>query len=275
MEPGLAHHYLRVRARSRRVPKRPTKVNGTEVIRVVHIRERARVCARAVVREAREVVPRDVVEVALHGAVPPVVVRAEPCGVPRGAARRAVEVRRRVRRVVGRIGCRCVEVRLLAVRAPIVVRVPADSPDPAEEARAADDREIAPGERGGVRRGGVSGERGDVVVGVNDEEGVGRGDGVCAVASFGEVVCGRDCGQEVGVNDHPVDLDGKSRDGHTIVIDAVAPGASTVNTDASVDFAAWLGEYLTLTPVKLGALPAYVYQEDIAERVYVYKYARY
>ena len=209
---------LRVRARRRRVPKRPAQINRPELVRV-HIRERARVRARAVIREAREVVPRYVVEVALHGAVPPVVVRPEPRGVPRSAARRAVEVGRRVRRVVGRVGRCRVEVRLLAVRAPVVVRAPADPSDSAEEAGAADDREITPGESGGVRRSGVGGERGDVVVGVDDEEGVGRGDGVRAVPAFGEVVRGRDCRQEVTINDHPIDLDTESREGLTIVSD--------------------------------------------------------
>ena len=37
--------------------------------------------------------------------------------------------------------------------------------------------------------------------------------------------------------------------------DTLAPGSRTVNADATVDLAARLGEYFTLTPVKLGLAP--------------------
>ena len=53
------------------------------------------------------------------------------------------------------------------------------------------------------------------------------------------------------------------------MVDTVAPGASTVNTDESVDFAVWLGEYLTLTPVKAEAAPlAIVMLKASAGRVF-------
>ena len=94
----------RVGARVGRVPERAAQVDVAEVIGV-HVRVRARVGARAVVRERRVVVRVDVRVVALHRAVPRARVRPEPRRVARRRRRVRLQVRQRPRCVGLRRGC--------------------------------------------------------------------------------------------------------------------------------------------------------------------------
>ena len=202
---------LRVRPDGRCGPELGAQEHDPELGRV-HVRVRPLFRARAAVVAVREKVvdpgaPRDALEVAQHCAVPRRGVRAEPGVVPRGGPGVVGEEQRRLRRVALGVECGGGELRLLGGRAagerrPLAVAV---------DGGAADDDEVAPGERGGVRCGGGRSELGDLVVGVHDVEGRRRGiDRVLAVARAGEVVRRRNChnrgAQDVSGRHGPVDL---------------------------------------------------------------------
>ena len=201
---------LRVRPDGRCGPELGAQEHDPELGRV-HVRVRPLFRARAAVVAVREKVvdpgaPRDALEVAQHCAVPRRGVRAEPGVVPRGGPGVVGEEQRRLRRVALGVECGGGELRLLGGRAagerrPLAVAV---------DGGAGDD-ELAPGERGRVRRGGGRRELGDLVLGVHNVEGRRCGvDRVLAVARVREVVRRRNCydhgAQDVSGRRGPVDL---------------------------------------------------------------------
>lgn len=188
---------LGVGAGERRAPELPAEEDRAEAVRE-HEREHVLVRAPAVVPEPREVVRADPAEVVGRDAVARGVEEAEPCGVAARAGQGGVvgeQVREGPPGVDGGQWGGGVQGGLLCVRAAVEGRALLKS--------GGGDCKGATGELGDVRVGGRE-DLGDVVVGVDDVEEVGRFDGVCVVPGVGEVVRRRDCEEYISANVRPL-----------------------------------------------------------------------